>query len=779
MFKSVLTSSIRKICLLAVIIVNIGYSPILLAESDYDTSRIQYRTSTVSVPFYINDFLIEQPFIGGLNAPQFCHLDLNLDGQLDIIVFDRYDAKLFTYIRIKDDQFKYQPEYEYQLPKGNYYYKTADLNSDGKLDIFTSTKTGGLKIFKQLSPAPTGDLRFTDLGDLFYRNQYSEGDNLPLYNLISFPILDLPEIKDMDGDGDLDLLTYDAGNFTYRQFRDVRSEMGWSSDTFEFQIMDVCFGYFNEGVNNSIVLGECPPFTLKLKPRHANGSACFTFDEDSDGDIELVISNIGFSNFTKLKNGRKEKKTSFDTMVMYDTLFPSNTKQANGFVFPAGFTIDASGDGLPDLIVAPNGVPDGKETQQVWYYKNKGTLGKTEFEFQRTNFLIDKSLDFGGKSAPVFVDVDADGDLDLLIANNGDYAVTKGLRDKLTLFLNKGKKDSAVFVLENEDYLSISKSNDSLFHHSIPAVGDVDNDGDQDLLIGVRSGRVVYFENTAGVTKPVNWVFKSDNIIPKSGILGESGAAPCIYDFNNDGKNDLLVGFYNGKVVAFKNDGNGKFERFHSSAFGAKANEYRYDINPVGFISFGNAVPRIADLNNDGKMEMVLGTAHGTPLLYRIHGHSITDSLVGDTQWFKSYTHKGDSITGRMGYLLTPDLADINGDSIPEFIAGLGRGGLVWANSLKSIKSNLGNTTLYNEISSLKIYPNPATTNVFIEIPEFSSISKIEATDINGKIIISTVINSGETGVGFGIGQLPNGVYFVKAYSTNQIISTGKLLINR
>ena len=79
----------------------------------------------------------------------------------------------------------------------------------------------------------------------------------------------------------------------------------------------------------------------------------------------------------------------------------------------------------------------------------------------------------------------------------------------------------------------------------------------------------------------------------------------------------------------------------------------------------------------------------------------------------------------------------------------------------------------------MKIYPNPATTNVFIEIPEFSSISKIEATDINGKIIISTVINSGETGVGFGIGQLPNGVYFVKAYSTNQIISTGKLLINR
>lgn len=749
------------------------------AHLNSDTSKIQYRVSTAAVPFYIDNFLIEQPFIGGLNAPQFCHLDLNLDGKLDVIVFDRYDSKLFPYVRIKDDQFRYVPEYESELPKGNYYYKTADLNSDGKLDIFTATKTGGLKIHKQLAPSPNGRLKFTDLGDLFYRNQYNDTDNLPLYNLISFPILDLPEIKDMDGDGDLDLLTYDAGNFTYRQFRDVRKEMGWSTDTFEFQIMDVCFGYFNEGVNNSILLGECPPFTLKLKPRHANGSACFTYDEDSDGDVELVISNIGFSNFTKLKNGRKENKSAFDTMVTYDTMFPANTKLANEFIFPAGFTIDASGDGLPDLIVAPNGVPDGKETQQVWYYKNKGTLGKTEFEFQRTNFLIDKTLDFGGKSAPVFVDVDADGDKDLLIANNGDYSKTKGLRDKLTLFVNNGSADSAVFVLNNNDYLKISENNDTLFHHSIPAVGDLDNDGDLDLLIGVRSGRVVYYENIAGSNKPVNWIFKSVNIIPKSGILGESGAAPCIYDFNNDGKNDLLIGYYNGKVVAYKNEGNNTFVRFHSSAYGVKANEYRYDINPVGFISFGNAVPRIADLNNDGQIELIVGTAHGTPLLYRIQGHSITDSLVGDTQWFKSYTSMGDSITGRLGYLLTPDLTDLNGDSIPEFIAGLGRGGLVWANSLKSLKPALNNTETFNEVSLLRVFPNPAATNVFVEIPTFSSMNRIEISDIHGKKVLSSVINNGESGIGFTISHLPTGVYSVSAFNKSQMLANCKLIIVR
>lgn len=755
----------------------IGFGQVQASSSD--TSKIQYRVKTESVPVYIDQFRIEQPFMGGLNAPQFCHLDLNSDGQLDIVAFDRYDGKLFPYLRIKDDQFRYRPEYESILPKGNNFYKTADLNSDGKLDIFTATKSGALKIFKQLAPSPFGVLRFTDLGDLFYRNQYSDSDNLPLYNIISFPILDLPEIKDMDGDGDLDLLTYDAGNFTYRQFRDVRSEMNWSTDTFEFQIMDVCYGYFNEGVNNSIQLGECPPFTLKLKPRHANGSACFMYDEESDGDMELVISNIGFSNFTKLKNGRKEYKTAFDTMVAFDTMFPANTTLANGFIFPAGFTIDGSGDGLPDLIVAPNGVPDGKETQQIWYYKNIGTSGKAQFSFQRTNFLMDKSLDFGGKSAPAFADIDADGDLDLLISNNGDYSKTKGLKDQLTLFKNIGRKDSAVYKLDQSNFMNISETNDTLFHHSIPCIGDIDNDGDEDLLLGVRSGRVAFFENTAGVGKPVNWILKNAELIGPSGLLGESGAAPCVYDFNGDGKNDLLVGYYNGKVVAYQNNGSLNFTRLHSNAYGVKANEYRYDINPVGFISFGNAVPRIADLDKDGKPELVVGTAHGTPLLYYIHGHSVSDSLVGDTSWFKTYTINGDSITGKLGYLLTPALADLNGDSIPEFVGGLGRGGLVWANSLGREKLLANQIPKSIPLLPLNAIPNPANTSVFIQIPQNARVNKIVITDINGRVVRSTMVNSAEIGVGIDIQTLSNGVYIVNALSEYQTRATGKLVVSK
>ncbi|MFM1792896.1 MAG: Secretion system C-terminal sorting domain, partial [Bacteroidota bacterium] len=48
-----------------------------------------------------------------------------------------------------------------------------------------------------------------------------------------------------------------------------------------------------------------------------------------------------------------------------------------------------------------------------------------------------------------------------------------------------------------------------------------------------------------------------------------------------------------------------------------------------------------------------------------------------------------------------------------------------------------------------------------------------------GKIVFSSHVNFGETGVGLNIGHLPNGVYFVKALNANQIVSTGKFVIRR
>ena len=89
----------------------------------------------------------------------------------------------------------------------------------------------------------------------------------------------------------------------------------------------------------------------------------------NDND-EMYISNIGFKKITKLKNGKVENKKYYDTMVAWDTLFPTKGKSFQSFSFPAGYMLDVNSDSLTDLVLAPNGVIDVKETNQVFYYKN-------------------------------------------------------------------------------------------------------------------------------------------------------------------------------------------------------------------------------------------------------------------------------------------------------------------------------------------------------------------------------------------------------------------------
>lgn len=735
-------------------------------------SQFNYRLNTTGFRVVDGAFEVENPFWGGFNSPQFQPFDLNGDKKLDVIVFDRYDSKIMPFVRKENDVFTYAPEYEALLPKGLYYYKTADLNSDGEMDIFTLSESSNLLIYINKTTPGSNKLKFQDLGPWYYRNQFDSTQPI-LYNPLSFSKFDMPEISDIDGDGDLDILSYDQGNYTYRLFKDVRIEKGWNRDTFEFQIMDICFGYFNEGFDNSIALGECP-YQDKLKPRHTGGASCFMYDSDADGDKELVISNIGFPRFTFLQNGKAQHKTYYDTMVYVDTMFPRNTTAANQITFPAGYYLDISGDGVQDLIVAPNNFTDVKETQQIWYYKNTGQFNKPSFDLVKTNFLAEKTLDLGARSAPVFVDIDADGDQDLLVASNGDYSITNGLKDQIALFKNTGTTNAPKFELIDRDYLSFSKYN---LRHCIPNVGDIDGDGDLDLVVGTLKGKISFFENKAGKNNPVSWMFIDSNFLNYNPDLGESNASPCLYDYNKDGKMDLLVGYYNGRVSLFECTGKQPFtfELKTKNAWGARGNEWRKDVQPQEWKAFGYASPRIHDVNGDGKVELMVGTAYGYTRLYNIEGHPFTDSLFADTSWFyqKNFV---DSSLPTMGSRIVPAFAELTGDTLMEVVFGLGRGGLNWASSLSAPKPIIGTKTIDN--LNLKLFPNPCNQTVQVlrgngAVGEL----RIKMYNIHQQEIYSTRLLPNEPGVGIPTDHLSNGVYFVNVENENGKNQQFKLLV--
>ena len=724
-----------------------------------------------SVPVSKTGFL-KSAFTGGFNSPQFINLDLNNDGTNDLLVFDRNDNKILPYLR--SNGWVYSPQYEYTLPSGFYWYKTADLNSDGKPDIFTLTENGNLIIHLNITQAGDKTLKWKNLDAQYYRNQYPESFPI-LYNVLGLAKTDLPEIKDMDNDGDIDIVFYDPWNLSYSQFRDVRSEKGWPKDTWEFQLMDVCFGTFNEGFTNDFILGECA-YKDKLKPRHVGGSSLVMFDGDEDGDLEMLVSNVGFKKMTYLKNGKAQSGSYYDTMIQVDSIYPKNTKRAADFLFPAGFLIDYDNDGVQDLVLAPNAFSDVKETDNIWLYRNTGKNNKPEFGFVTDKFLSNETVDVGAKSAPAFFDYDADGDQDLFIAGNGDFELSGGVKDRVHLYKNIGDRFRANYVYTDSNYMNLKAKGLS---DLIVKFGDVDGDGDVDMYYGSITGKVGWYKNTAGKGKAASFVFASDDLLGNTVQSGMFNSAPVLYNYDNDTLPDMLVGMYNGRVALYVNYGTKaapSYTQASTRAWGMRSNEWRTDVTPQGFISFGYAVPEVADVDKDGVDEVIIGTSFGGVRLYQPAGRSIYDSIAAVDGWLWQRRVGGDSASPDFGSRVAVAAADINNDSIPEFMFGTSRGGLYFA---KTSFSQVASRKTFATIEKPVVYPNPSFGALHIDRKNTAEKWSISLMDLSGRVVKSSQILSGESTISLKTDNIAGGIYLLQVSNGMATHSERVVLMNR
>lgn len=76
------------------------------------------------------------------------------------------------------------------------------------------------------------------------------------------------------------------------------------------------------------------------------------------------------------------------------------------------------------------------------------------------------------------------------------------------------------------------------------------------------------------------------------------------------------------------------------------------------------------------------------------------------------------------------------------------------------------------------MYPNPTNTNLFVEYSIAANETvQVNMSDVNGRMIKSTLLTTGTTINSIDVSELVNGVYFVTLFNNNKLISNKKIVI--
>jgi hypothetical protein len=490
---------------------------------------------------------LKNAWAGGLNAPQFNTIDLNLDNQPDLVVFDRNGNRIIPFLSVTvngTQRYRYAPEYRKAFPKITNWMLLRDFDCDGKQDIFCFAPSG-VGVYKNVSDTA---LRFQWALPGSYLTSWFGTSNINLYVMS----IDIPGIIDIDYDGDLDFFTFSQGSTL--EFHKNNQPCG-----LDFQLESLCWGRFEENqLTSKIILDACPPNVKKTehvnlpplvngsnKVMHA-GSTTLMLDLNGDSLNDILIGDVSFTNIVAgFNTGLRDSAV----ITSLDTLFPSYNTPTDLFIFPATFYEDVTFDGIPDLLAAPNDQIAFKDKNGSWLYKNMGTKMNPTFNLQDTAWLQRDMVDVGSGAYPVLVDLNTDGQPDLVVANYGQLKKDGNYKTYLSYYKNIGNASGPKFELVTTDLSSISGLN--IGQNLAPTFGDLDGDIDQDMILGCVDGKLYYFENTGGFNNP-NFVISSANF---QGIDVGGSSAPHLFDIDDDGDLDLFIGNETGTIHFYENNG--------------------------------------------------------------------------------------------------------------------------------------------------------------------------------------------------------------------------------
>jgi len=700
------------------------------------------------------DNILENAWAGGLNSPQISSIDLNLDGTSDIFLYDRTNQKTYTFIASPTlKKYIYQPEYESFFPdlNGAGWVLLHDFNHDNKKDIFVGYNFG-VQVYKNTSSSA---LTFTKQYELLE----TESVGIPFkYNLSIFST-DIPAFQDIDSDGDLDALFLDFHNGQVELHLNRSKERYGNLDFLEFERINYCWGDFLiQEINcDDIVFNiACPFNNLKWhdgrqKVNHT-GASVLLLDLNGDGLQDLLVSGVSCNKTYVMINQGTNKGAVFRSFTtQYPNSFPINLG-----IFTALYAEDVTFDGKKDLIATSNLYENennlGNFSESVWLYSNVGSNSTPEWSFLQKNFLQNEMLDVGQGSSPSFVDIDGDSDLDLFIGNEFFYSKQNPSKATLKFYRNQGNASQAKFVLEDEDFMNLSKHN---FLEIQPQWKDLNNDGSIDLGFTStdstnKKTTFYFFSNNA----PKNQSVKLNSQLLPYPITLEKGDKPYFYDIDIDGDLDVLNIKPLGNIVLL--------ERNRESYNEKNKNVLNIQISALG----RNPSITIADFDLDGKDDLAFINNVGFLEIYADIKNNYDKNVSPQKEIIKNSLSSTIS-KHFFGSFSKISSTDLNGDYKPDLIIGSHTGGVqILSNTITKEPLPLPQKT------DLVLSPNPVKNFLYIKPWD---IGDIDIYSYTGQILLSSRIKTDKEFV-IDVETWASGLYIVRFRDSKGVIKTAKFV---
>ncbi|MFH1942254.1 MAG: FG-GAP-like repeat-containing protein [bacterium] len=569
-----------------------------------------------------------------------------------------------------------------------------------------------------------------------------------------------PDLVDIDGDGDLDLFCGSlSGSLIYWENTGGPANPVWGNRVDNY---------------GGITAGMYP------RPVFC--------DTDNDGDKDIFIGDINGIVQCFMNTG------NFQNPVFVQQAGSNVDTGASDAVFPE--FVDIDGDSDFDLFI-------GKRSGTVLLYRNIGSAVTANWSLESDQY---ESINLGYSFLqPKFSDIDGDSDKDFFITD---------LSGHFYLYENTGTANTPAWNQVTDAFTRIFDFGQS----SAPAVGDIDGDGDMDVLVGAESVTIL---KNIGTTQIPAWDWPGEKAV----TIGGSWLIPELADIDGDGDLDLFVGTNNGELNYYTNMGtpaspdwsyitnhyegiqyggnshvsvsfadidndndldmfvqhyttNDILEFYQNTGTTNLAQWTLMDNNYLDLgsrgISFGMC--DFGDLDQDGDLDCLLGNNNGKFYYFENIGNKDTPA------WnYVGQIAGGIGVEGGTHYAL-PCFVDLNNDLYLDIISGLDGGGLnFWWNNTGGTGTLEDDAVTPEQFVLSQNYPNPFNpfTKIQYEITR-KGIITLDVYDIIGRRIVTLVNEEKLPGVYeivFDGSRFPSGLYHYKLRANDTVLDRKMLLI--